>query len=156
MGGNLFKNPGFKSLLGRSNFFVPFSFHFHILHKNWILTHKIRFLIFFYQLNINKNSCIEKIYFYVTCKYTKKVVVCFNIQFFMDKMKKVKMKRKMAKNLTLPHWDSNPRFLNKTFPHKIWILREIRSIELTVLKKSRLYTIINIRKCLYFFDLTTL
>ena len=53
----------------------------------------------------------------------------------MDKMKKVKKKRKMAKNLTLPHWDSNPRFLNKTFPPKIWILREIRSIELTVLEK---------------------
>ena len=57
----------------------------------------------------------------------------------MDKMKKVKKKRKMAKNLTLHHWDSNPRFLNKSFPPKIWILREIRSIELTVLKKSRLY-----------------
>ena len=43
----------------------------------------------------------------------------------MDKMKKVK-KIKMAKNLTLPHWDSNPRFLNKTFQPKIWILREIQ------------------------------
>ena len=30
----------------------------------------------------------------------------------MDKMKKVKKKRKMAKKLTLPHWDLNPRFLN--------------------------------------------
>ena len=48
----------------------------------------------------------------------------------MDKMKKVKKKRKMAKNLTLPHWDSNPRFE---------FLREIRSIAFTVLKKSRLY-----------------
>ena len=57
----------------------------------------------------------------------------------MDKMKKVKKKRKMAKNLTLPHWDSNPTFLNKTFPPKIWILRVIRPIELTVLKKSWLY-----------------
>jgi len=59
--------------------------------------------------------------------------------FFMDKMKKVKKKRKMAKNLTLPHWDLNPGFLNKTFSPKIWILREIGSMELTVLKKSRLY-----------------
>ena len=57
----------------------------------------------------------------------------------MDKMKKVKKKRKMAKNLTLPHWDLNPRFLNKTFPSKIRILREIRSIELTEVKISRLY-----------------
>ena len=40
----------------------------------------------------------------------KKDSLCFNVQFFMDKMKKVKKKRKMAKNLTLPHWDSNPRF----------------------------------------------
>ena len=45
----------------------------------------------------------------------------------------------MAKKLTLPHWDLNPGFLNKTFLPKIWILREIRSIELTVLKKSLLY-----------------
>jgi hypothetical protein len=37
----------------------------------------------------------------------------------MDKMKKVKKKRKMAKNLTLPHWDLNPGFLNKTFLPKI-------------------------------------
>ena len=36
---------------------------------------------------------------------------------FRDKMKKVK--KKMAKGLTLPHWDLNPRFLNKTFPPKI-------------------------------------
>jgi hypothetical protein len=56
----------------------------------------------------------------------------------MDKMKKAKKKRKMAKNLNLPHWDLNPGFLNKTFPPKVRILREIRSIELTVLKKSRL------------------
>ena len=65
----------------------------------------------------------------------KKGSICFNIQFFMDKMKKVKKKRKLA----LPNVDLNPRFLNKTFPPKIWILREIRSIELMVLKKSRLY-----------------
>ena len=42
------------------------------------------------------------------------------------------------KNLTFPDRDLNPGFLNK-FPPTIWILREIRSIELTVLKKSRLY-----------------
>ena len=69
----------------------------------------------------------------------KKGSLCFNIQFFMDKIKKVKKKRKMAKYLTLPHGNLNPGFLNKTFPLKISILREIRSIELTVLKKSRLY-----------------
>ena len=45
----------------------------------------------------------------------------------------------MANNLTLPHWDSNPRFLNKTFPPNIWSLREIRSIQLKEVKISRLY-----------------
>ena len=44
----------------------------------------------------------------------KEIRYMFNIQFFMGKMKKVKKIRKMAKNLTLPHWHSNPRFLNKT------------------------------------------
>ena len=68
----------------------------------------------------------------------KKGSICFNIQFFMDKMKKVKKKIKIAKNLTFPNGDLNPGFLNKTFPPKIWILREIGLIELTVLKKSRL------------------
>jgi hypothetical protein len=37
----------------------------------------------------------------------------------MDKMKKVKKRRKMAKHLTLPHCDLNPGFFNKTFPPKI-------------------------------------
>ena len=35
--------------------------------------------------------------------YMRKYGICFNIQFFMDKMKKVKKKRKMAKKITLPH-----------------------------------------------------
>ena len=52
----------------------------------------------------------------------------------MGKMKKVK--KKNGKNLTLPHGDLNPGFLNKTFPPKIWII----SMELKVLKKSRLYS----------------
>ena len=47
-------------------------------------------------------------------------------------------KKTGQKNLTFPDGDLNPGFLNK-FPPKIWILREIRSIELTVLKKSWLY-----------------
>ena len=53
----------------------------------------------------------------------------FYIQFFVDKIKKAK---KTIKNLTLPHWDLNPGFLNKTFLPKIWIWGfEIISIELT-------------------------
>ena len=51
------------------NFLSRFLFIFIFSIKNWILTHKILFFIFFYQLNINKNRCIEQIlfYFYVTC-----------------------------------------------------------------------------------------
>ena len=33
LGEILFKNPGFKSLSGKVNFFVPFSFHFHIFRQ---------------------------------------------------------------------------------------------------------------------------
>ena len=47
-------------------------------------------------------------------------------------------KKTGQKNLTFSNGDLNPGFLNK-FPPTIWNLREIRSIELTVLKKSRLY-----------------
>jgi hypothetical protein len=49
----------------------------------------------------------------------KKGILCFDIQFFMDKIGKLKKKRKMSKNLTLPHRDLNPGFLNKSFPPKI-------------------------------------
>ena len=47
-------------------------------------------------------------------------------------------KKTGQKNLTFPDGDLNPGFLNK-FPPTIWLSRDIRSIELTVLKKSRLY-----------------
>ena len=46
--------------------------------------------------------------------------------------------KKTGKKITLPDGDLNPRILNKFLP-KIWILMEIRSIELTVLKISRIY-----------------
>ena len=42
-------------------------------------------------------------------------------------------KKTGQKNLTFPNGDLNPGFLNK-FPPTILIFREIRSIELTVLK----------------------
>ena len=57
------------------------------------------------------------------------------MQFFMNNMK---MKRKNDKKITFLDGDLNPGFLNK-FPPKIWILREIRSIELAVLRISQLY-----------------
>ena len=42
--------------------------------------------------------------------------LCFNIQFFYGQNKNGKeKKRKMAKNLTLPHADLIPGFLNKSF-----------------------------------------
>ena len=49
-----------------------------------------------------------------------------------------KWKEKRTKKLTFPNGDLNPRFLNK-FPPKIWIFREIRLIELGVLRTSGLY-----------------
>ena len=141
LGGNLFKNQEFKSLSGKVKIFCPVFFPFsYYPKKNWILTHKILFFIFFYQININKNRYVEQIlfYFYVTCWYAKKVVYVLIFPFIWTKWKSYEKKGKMAKTLTLLHWDLNPGFWNKTFPPKIWILWEIRSIELTVLKKTRL------------------
>ena len=85
--------------------FVPFSFHFHILHKKWILNHKIVFFIFFYQLNINKNRCMYwTIFNLFLCNLLiyKKGSLSLNIQFFTYKMKKVKKKRRMAKQKIWP------------------------------------------------------
>ena len=45
----------------------------------------------------------------------KKGSLCFNIQFFMDKMKKVKKKRKMAKNLTLLPLGFKPQIFEQNF-----------------------------------------
>ena len=66
----------------------------------------------------------------------KKSILRVNIQFFYWEYEKEK--ETGQKSLTFQDGDLNPGFLNK-FPSKIRILREIRSIELTVLKKSRLY-----------------
>ena len=49
-----------------------------------------------------------------------------------------KEKKTGQKNLTFSNRDLNPGFFNMFLP-KIWILREIRLIEHTVLKKSRRY-----------------
>ena len=49
------------------------------------------------------------------------------------------IKIKRTKKIFDPSGDSNPRFLSKSFPPKIWILREIRLIELGVLRTSGLY-----------------
>ena len=54
--------------------------------------------------------------------------------------------------------DLNLGFLNK-FPPTTWILREIRSIELTVLKKSRLYSTIkykSVQRSVALFSSTTI
>ena len=132
-GGNLFKNPG------KVNFFVPFSFYFLTLHNSWILTHKILFFTFFCQLNINRNRCIEQILFYfcLICYCTRKVVYVFVFSFLCIKWKRQRKKEKWQK-IWPSYTGIQPKILNKTFLPKIWILREIRSIELTVLKKSRL------------------
>ena len=112
--GTCSKIQGSNPRQGRSKFFVPFSFHFHILLKNRILTHKISSFTNWLSMKIN--------YILLLCNlliYKKKDSICFDIQFFTDKMKKVKKKKKngkMAKNLTFPHWDSNPDFWTKLSP----------------------------------------
>ena len=93
-----------------------------------------------YWSNLPQNSNVERESF--VWKFGVRIpvgegqsVLYVNIQFLMENMK---MKRKWdKKNLTIPDGDLNSGFLNK-FPLKIWILREIKSIKLTVLKKSRL------------------
>ena len=67
-GRDLIQKFGVEIPIGEGKIFLScFLFIFSI--KNWILTNKILFFIFFYQLNINKNRYIEQIlfYFYVTC-----------------------------------------------------------------------------------------
>ena len=63
--------------------------------------------------------------------------IYLNIQFFIENMKRKWDK----KNLTCTNRDLNLGFLNK-FPPKILILREIRSIQLMVLKKTTLTELI--------------
>ena len=62
--------------------------------------------------------------------------MCVNIQFFMENMK---MKRKRDKKIWPSQTGFEPRIFEQVPAPTIWILREIRSIELPVLKKSRLY-----------------
>ena len=69
-GRELVQKSGVQIPVGKGQIFLScFLFIFIFSIKNWILTHKILFFIFFYQLNINKNRYIEQIlfYFYVTC-----------------------------------------------------------------------------------------
>jgi hypothetical protein len=54
----------------------------------------------------------------------------------MDKIKKVK--KKNGKKFDPPPLGFEPQIFEQNYPAKIWILRMIRSIELTVFKKSRL------------------
>ena len=43
----------------------------------------------------------------------------FQYSVFYGQNEKGKEKKKNGKKFDPPHWDSNPRFLNKTFPPKI-------------------------------------
>ena len=56
----------------------------------------------------------------------------------MDKMKKGKEKKKNGKQFDPPPRGFEPWIFEQNFPTQDLNLREIRSIELTVLKKSRL------------------
>jgi hypothetical protein len=61
-------------------------------------------------------------------------------------------KKTVQKKIDLPNGDLNPGFLNKFLP-TILILREIRSIEHTFLKKSRLLIFINLTESDFNFGL---
>ena len=99
-GRELFQKSGVQIPIEEGQFFLScFLFIFVFSIKNWILTHKILFFIFFYQLNINKNRYIAQILFLCNLLIFKKCSLCFNIQFFMDKMKKVEKKEKWQKKL---------------------------------------------------------
>ena len=64
-GRELVQKSGVQIPVGNIKFFLSrFLFIFIFSIKNWILTHKILFFIFFYQLNSNKNRCIGQISFY--------------------------------------------------------------------------------------------
>ena len=69
-------------------FLSRFLFIFSI--KNWILTHKICFFIYFYQLNINKNRYVDEILFQFRCNLLiyKKVVYVLIFKFSWTKLKK--------------------------------------------------------------------
>ena len=83
----------FKSPPGKVNFFVLFSFHFHVLHKTLNLIHKVL-------SSFTKNRCTEIILFYfyvIILSIDKKGCILFNIHFCTGKMKKVKKKKKEIK-----------------------------------------------------------
>ena len=135
----LFKNLGFESQWGRVKFFAIFLFSstfFILTIKNWILKHCI--LTGYIEIKLNLFNIPI---FNWWKKIKKKDFMC---QYSVVYGEYENEKKTGQKNLTFPDVDLNPGLLNK-FPPIIWILREIRSIELTVLKKSRLYLFYSIQ-----------
>ena len=58
-----------------------------------------------------------------SCNLIKTFKICFDM-FLVEKMKKVKKKRKMSKSLTLPRYlGFKPQLLEQNCPPKIWILK---------------------------------
>ena len=137
LGGNLFKNPGFKSPSGKVNFFVPFSFHFHINYKK---LHTFLFNHFLISCFTNQISIKKEVFnmFYLISKSLKKIWKKWLKTKVCSFAWRILNKNKKDKKIFDRSGDLNPRFLSKTFPPKIWILWEIRSIELAVLRISLL------------------
>ena len=126
-----------QTLTARVKFFaiVFFSLLFHFVHKSWILKCKlpsiitgyieIRWNLFnipiFIDIQLVKEGIKDKRIFYVS-------ILSFSWSIWKWE----------EKNLNFPNGDLNPRLLNK-IPPTIWFLREIKAIELMVLKTSLLY-----------------
>jgi hypothetical protein len=125
---------GVRIPVGRVKLFAIFLFFFIffiLAIKNGILKHILPFL-YINSLHRNKIKFVQYIHLSLL------IFNWFYVSIFSFLWRIWKWKENGTKNLTFPDGDLNPRFLSKFSP-TIWILREIRSIELTVLKKSRLY-----------------
>ena len=81
------------------------------------MKHKILIFIFFCQLNINENKYIEQIlfYFYVTYKYTKKMVYILIFSFF-GQNEKGNEKNKNGKKIDPPPLGFEPWIFEQNFP----------------------------------------
>ena len=130
---------GVQIPVGEGQIFLSlFLFIFIFSIKNWISKHKLAFL-YIKWLHRYEIKFVQYTYFYwyLSGKRIKEHFM-FQYSFFYGEYENEK--KKEQKNLTFPDGDLNPGFLNpgflSKFPPKIWILREISSIELGFLRIS--------------------
>ena len=113
--GNLLKKffqPSKCSLLGRKSNIAKSQFL-----KIWFFDH------FWANSNYGNAKNREIRSSWSSCNLIKTFKICFDM-FLVEKMKKVKKKRKMSKSLTLPRYlGFKPQLLEQNCPPKIWILK---------------------------------